>query len=137
MLAIDKHPDRSKLRWFAALWFPAFLAVVGTAAWRWGAPHSVVIGAWLVGGAVSLVALVLPAVIRPVFVGLSYATFPIGFVVSMTILAILYFVIVTPIALVMRLFGRDTMQRKLEPTAQSYWRPIPERTDASTYFRQS
>jgi len=131
-----QNPDRTELRWFAGLWFPAFLAVAGGIAWRSGAPHAVVIGAWIGGGMLGLVGVVIPAVIRPVFKGLSYATFPIGFVVSIAVLAVLYFVIITPIAIVMRLAGRDALGRKLDPAAQSYLQSLPEQPDASTYFRQ-
>jgi predicted NodU family carbamoyl transferase len=67
----------------------------------------------------------------------SCLTFPIGLAVSSVVLTTIYFVVVTPIALAMRLAGRDTLSRRLDRSAKSYWRPLPERTDGSTYFRQS
>ena len=50
--------------------------------------------------------------LRPLFIGLSAVTMPIGIVVSYTVLAVVFYGVLTPIGLVMRLFGRDTMQRR-------------------------
>jgi len=42
-------------------------------------------------------------------------------IVNPLVLSILFFVIITPVALVTRLFGRDPLRLKLEPKAKSYW----------------
>ncbi len=58
---------------------------------------------------------------------LMVVAFPIGFVISNVILLVLYFGLFTPMALVFRMVGRDTMHRKFDPEAGSYW---VERTDS-------
>jgi hypothetical protein len=42
-------------------------------------------------------------------------------VVSPVVLGVIYFGVFTPVALVMRAFGRDAMCRRFEPARPSYW----------------
>ena len=42
-------------------------------------------------------------------------------VVSPVVLGLIYFGVFTPVALVMRAFGRDAMCRRFEPARPSYW----------------
>ena len=44
-----------------------------------------------------------------------------GYFVSRILLLFIFFVIVTPTGLIMRLVGKDPMERKLDPSAESYW----------------
>ena len=41
------------------------------------------------------------------------------------VLGLLFFVLVTPMGLAMRVFGKDPLRRRLEPDAPSYWIPRP------------
>lgn len=61
-----------------------------------------------------------PLLLRPVFrVWLKVAHF-IGQVNTQVILTLLFYLVFTPYGFVMRLFGRDAMQRKLK-SAGTYW----------------
>ena len=42
-------------------------------------------------------------------------------VVSPVVLGLIYFGVFTPVAIVMRAFGRDAMCRRFEPARPSYW----------------
>lgn len=42
-------------------------------------------------------------------------------IISPLVLGILFFAVITPVAVVTRLFGRDVLRRRLEPAAASYW----------------
>ncbi len=54
-----------------------------------------------------------------------------GYFVSRTLLILIFSVVMIPTGLLMRLVGRDPMERKLDPAAPSYWiRKEPEQ-DAS------
>lgn len=44
-----------------------------------------------------------------------------GRIVSPLVLGLIFFGLFTPVGIVMRLFGRDAMYRRLEPAAPSYW----------------
>ena len=87
-------------------------------------------------GAVTALYYAVPPLRRALYLSWMYMAFPIGWVVSHAILAVVYYVLFTLTALIMRLVGRDPMQRRLEPDRASYWaehRPDPDRT---RYFRQ-
>jgi hypothetical protein len=42
-------------------------------------------------------------------------------ILTPVLMGLVFYLVVTPFGLVMRLFGRDPLGRKLEPAAQSYW----------------
>lgn len=44
-----------------------------------------------------------------------------GRVVSPVVLGLIFFAVFTPVGVVMRLFGRDAMLRKFDPSAPTYW----------------
>jgi hypothetical protein len=80
--------------------------------------------------------LVFPRAIRPLYVAAMVAAFPIGWVVSRVALALIFYGIFTPVALLFRLIGRDALCRTRRTTQQSYWQPKPAPADVKQYFRQ-
>jgi len=78
-----------------------------------------------------------PRFLRLVFVGMSYAAFPVGFVVSHVVLAVVFYGVLTPIGLIMRIFGYDSMKRRFDADTDSYWvERDPSGTEPTRYFRQ-
>ena len=136
MIAIQWNPSEKQLRQFAGVWFPAFCGLVGysighkTGHWR-----EMEIG-WVLAGLLSVGGLVLPALIRPIFVGLILLTFPIGWVVSHLLLGLIFYGVVTPIGLILRISGHDPLQLK-KPSGNSVWKTSIGKTDATRYLRQS
>ena len=59
-----------------------------------------------------------------------------GQVLSHVVLAVLFYGLLTPIALFFRLIGRDPLKRRWEPEQKSYWVDLPEAFDKKDYFRQ-
>ncbi len=76
------------------------------------------------------------SLVRPVYVGLTLLGLPIGWVMSYVILAVFYFGILTPLALVFKIIGRDAMCRRLDKTAKTYWVPHRPPTSMRQYFNQ-
>jgi hypothetical protein len=64
------------------------------------------------------------------------AVYPIGLVIAHVLLGVVYFGWITPVGLLMRLFGRDPMHRRLDRSAASYWVRRRPASSASQYFRQ-
>jgi hypothetical protein len=62
--------------------------------------------------------------------------FPLNWLVSQLTLALMYYVILTPLALVFRLAGRDALGLKAAPERDSFWVQKPANTEARRYFRQ-
>ena len=143
LIEVDWKPSSSKLRGFSIL---GSLVFGGLGIWLWsrhaGAADAesalgMLLPIMLAGiGAWCLVGIAVPPVAKPVYVGLIAITLPIGLVVSTVILILIYYGIFLPIGIVMKLIGRDTMQRCYDPAAKTYWVPRGPGTDRDRCFRQ-
>ncbi|MHC4851649.1 MAG: SxtJ family membrane protein, partial [Planctomycetota bacterium] len=87
------------------------------------------------GPVVLVLGLIHPKLVWPVFVLLMLIAVPIGYVVSAILLRLIYYLLFTPIALWFRLTGKDAMQRRFEPEADSYWTDRKDRRDPASYLR--
>src|SRR5690242_2917146 len=123
------------LRQFAALWIVFFLALAAWHGW-WRGHASIGIALAVLAVTIGPLGLLRPAWIKPIYAIWMIAVFPIGWLVSLLVLAILYYGVFTPLAFVFRLIGRDTLQRLERPDAATYWRPKSEVQDAGRYLRQ-
>ncbi len=134
IVQLTLDPSSRQLRQFGFIALGAFTLLSGLILWKGSVfgvepgsaarPTAYVLwGLGLVSGAFSLLK---PAANRPLFVLLGVVTFPIGWVISHVALAILFFGLLTPIALFFRLIGRDPLARRWEPERESYWIDLPE-----------
>ncbi len=135
LVSIPWNPSRKDLRIFAALQV-LFFAFIAWSVWR--RTGSTTIAGWIVAISVvvGIVGVIAPAAIRWIYVGWMIAVFPIGWVVSHTIIAAVYYLVITPIGLIMRMSGRDPMDRRFDPAAKTYWQVRPPTPDNARYFRQ-
>lgn len=123
---IDFRPSPRKLRQFAAIGF-LVLAIAG--AWRGSLPLAGI------GVAVGAIGMLLPTLIWPLYVALTVITFPIGWVVSRLLLAIVFFGVFTPVSLLFKLLGRDALRRR-RAVDGSYWVDKNQPADPARYLRQ-
>ena len=133
LIKINTRPTRRQLNAFGLMWLVAFGIVGGLVFSRASGVSAAIWGAAIV---VPTIGWFSPAFMRIVYVGMAYAAFPIGFVVSHALLAVVYYLVLTPIGLLGRLFGRDPMTRRFEPEARTYWiaRDPPESMER--HFKQ-
>ena len=128
-------PDsRSELRKFGLTVGIAF-ALLGTVSWWRGheIPPRVL---WTAGGGLLVLGLLAPSLLHPVHRGWMAFALVLGRVNTRIILTVLYYVAVTPIGVVMRLF-RDPMNRALGESTESQWiKRKPQAVDLATYERQ-
>ena len=75
-------------------------------------------------------------VTRMIYLSLSLVTLPIGWVLSFIMLAVFYYLIVTPIGLVFRLTGRDPLNQKFDSKTKSYWKKHKSPDTLDRYFHQ-
>ena len=136
MIAIQWNPSTKQLRQFAGIWFPAFCGLVGWSIGQKTGHWSEVEIGWVLAGLLSVGGLILPALMRPIFVGLILLTFPIGWVVSHLLLGVIFYGLVTPIGYILRISGHDPLQLK-KPGGNSIWKTPVVKTDATRYLRQS
>jgi hypothetical protein len=136
VLQLNTNPPLRIVRQFAIVWLPLFCAIVAAVVWTRSQSLAATMIA-LAGGAASLlVGLARPAWMRPVFVGWTLAAFPIGWLVSHLILAMIFYLVMTPIGLALRLAGHDPLRRRLDRSAASYWIEYNPHSRVERYFRQ-
>jgi hypothetical protein len=135
MIDINWNPTRRELRQFSIALIVAAGVVGGLLWWKLG-PNRISTALWVAGPTLGVLGLIVPTVMRPVFIGLSLVAFPIGYVVGFLALALVYYLLVTPIGLVFRLMGRDPMHRRFDRSAPTYWIQRPEAPPARRYFQQ-
>ena len=82
--------------------------------------------------AFAIVSLLAPGLLLPVNRLWKAFAGRLGAVNNHLILGIVYISMIVPVALFMRLIGRDMMQRKIEPEAKSYFSPVSRQSDAET-----
>ena len=135
VIEINHHPSPRELRWFGLL-LVVFAGVVGgLLRWPGDAPAAARV-VWGAGAAVGAAYAVIPTLRRYVYLGWVYAVFPIGWVVSHALLALIYYAVFTPIGLILRLFGSDPMERMFDRSAATYWTAHRPERDMRRYFRQ-
>ena len=134
IVEINLRPSERDLRWFGLLLLVFFGLIGGIWAWRSGSlagPTALWLGATLV----CAIYYGIRPLRRPIYVGWMYVVYPIGWTISHLLFATIYFLIMTPIGLIRRLWRRDPLERRFESEARTYWaeRRNPE---PSRYFRQ-
>lgn len=126
--------DRAKQLLGLAL--PAGFALTGGAV-RAGIPAWDVAGvAWGVGALGAVAIWVAPSFGRSLYFGWMRAATPVGWAISHVVLSLVYYLVITPIGIVMRATGHDPMQRRVERQARSYWIERDLDPDPRRAFRQ-
>jgi hypothetical protein len=135
LVDINWNPSRKDLRIFSLLLI-LFGGIIG--GWLWGRNPEGMFGKVLLfaGVGVGGIGACLPEIMRPVYVTWMALAFPIGWTVSHVMMAAIFYLVITPIGLMMRLCGRDPMQRRIDRQAKTYWIRKPAQRDTKSYFRQ-
>jgi hypothetical protein len=135
-IARIETPSAAERRWFGAIVLAFFGLVGGVVTWRFGLSTASYV-LWGVGAGLALLYYAVRPLQVPLYKGWMHLFAPIGWAVSHGILAIIYFGILTPIALCMRLFGRDKLERRFVAAQATYWSEHPPELDPARYLRQS
>jgi hypothetical protein len=136
LIETNWNPSRGELRQFAGIWLPALFGSVGALTlWQ---THSLSWAAvfWGAAAVVALVGLLKPEFIRPVFVAWMSVAYPVGWTISHLLLATIFYLVITPVGLVLRALGYDPMNRVLDRSAKTYWFLHEPGDGAARYFRQ-
>jgi hypothetical protein len=89
--------------------------------------RAVAVWPWLVATMLWTMAVTAPRALRLVHRGWVRVGESLGWLNTRVILSLLYFAVILPTGVVMRLMGRDPMRRKFEPAANSYRVPAKPR----------
>ena len=84
-----------------------------------------------------LVALAFPRALHPLNIAWMRLGLLLNRVVSPIVMGVIFFGLLTPLATVLRLRGRDVLQRRFDPARASYWiKRDPPGPDGSSFPRQ-
>lgn len=134
LLRLNTRPSSRDLRVFSVLWL-LFCGGAGVLAWQRGSGRFAV-ALWAVGAAGGAAGVGFPPAMRYVYLAAIYLTAPMGFVISHLLLGAVYYLVLTPTGLIMRLLGHDPLARRFEPQKKTYWHHRSESKPAPSYFRQ-
>lgn len=130
-------PERRSFARSIAIGLPLIALIFGTAGWlrarNWPGWTW-----WLaaIGGGLGVALWCAPRFARPFYIAWMTLGCAIGLLVSNVLVAAVYFLVVTPTGLVMRLCGRDPLRLHMERESASYWEDAEKPGDAARYFRQ-
>jgi hypothetical protein len=131
LLAPNWNPPPSQLRHFA--WLLTLLFAL--AGWREEGSLAGLVCS-LTAALIFAVGTVWPQVLRGPYVLLVVVTYPLGWALGQLFLALVFFGLITPLALSFRLLRRDSLQRRFQTEATTYWQPRPRGNDLRSYVRQ-
>jgi hypothetical protein len=134
LIQVNRIPSPKELRLFAGVWWPAMCLVLGAMIVRKQGEWSPALWLWGIGAVLGVSGLLRPTLIKPFYLLLQYSLYPVGWALSYVILAALYYLIITPVGVLVRRF-KDPMDRKFDHSVATYWlprdQPLKER-----YLRQ-
>lgn len=131
---IAARPSNRQLREFAAACAAGGCAL---AVWQFVGGNAWPAGAWLLSAlALGTIGLCKPRWLAPPFQIAMILTFPLAWVVSFLVLALIFYGLITPLGLLFRWLGRDALNRQNRSPPESYWTPKPRTDDAVRYLRQ-
>ncbi len=136
LIDINWNPDRNELRTFGKISMAMLILIALVCYWldRLTAVGSLYLCA--AGLVIFILSRISTKLVKPFYLLLYAIALPIGLILTHILMAIFYFIILTPIGLVFRLIRRDPMQRKFDSHTKTYW--LPHRTPDSLkrYFNQ-
>jgi hypothetical protein len=131
---INWRPDARELRRFAVAMLIGFTVLGLLTAWRGGEIGTASIVLWSIGVVLAIAAFI-PGLGRLAYLAVYLPTSIIGYVVSNVLLALMFFLLITPLGIILKLMGKDLLQqRRQKDTTQ--WTPIKAVKTEDSYYRQ-
>ena len=131
---VNWRPDASELRRFAVAMLIGFAVLGLLAAWRAGGIRTASLVLWGIG-VVLAVAAFLPGLGRVAYLAVYLPTSIIGYFVSHVIVALMFFLVITPLAIILRLMGKDLLQQQRQKE-KTLWTPVRGVKSEDSYYRQ-
>ena len=114
--------DRKTLRNFGLVVGGVLVILATYLTWKgdWNAGSAAII-AGLVGSFLLVVGLTIPQLLSSIYPAWMALALVLGTVMTAVLLTLVFYLVVSPIGLLMRLAGKDPMNRKPDPTRATYW----------------
>lgn len=99
-------------------------------------PSAVEYTLWVMGVIGGLVAAFSPAFARRLYAGWMHAAVPIGWTVSHILMGLIYYAVLTPIGLALRMKGHDPLDTRPSRDRATFWADRAPAPTLDRYFRQ-
>jgi len=136
LVTINFKPDKKDLRTFAIASLIMLPLIALLLHWLKGLAVNWMLCICAVALLIYFLSLIWQQPVRLIYIALQVLTFPIGWAVSLVVMATFYYFVLTPIGLFFRLTGRDPLHRKFDRNAASYWLPHRPPDSVKRYFNQ-
>ena len=135
MIEIQWNPDRKFLNQFGALFIVFFGIIDSLQMFKHGRSEVAMI-IWGASTAIAFVGFIFPKFMRIVYLTWMCAIFPIAWVVTQVVFGFVFYIVMTPVGLMMKLCGYDPVKRQFDANAESYWIEREQNKDSKRYFKQ-
>ena len=116
---VNTNPDKQELRKFGLVFATGMVLIFGLF-FPWLLDRPWPVWPWIVAGVFAVPALLLPQVLKPVFLVWMKIGHVLGWINTRIILGILFFFVFAPVALVLHLLGKDMLKQRLDASATTY-----------------
>ena len=133
LIDFNRNPTDRQLRQFGAICIIALPLLI----WLWTRNNLWTGYAGIAGLSLCGTGLFAPRLLKPVFLGLTIVTLPIGLVVGELAMLTIYLGLFLPMAILFRLIGRDSLDRRTRDSRKTYWNARQQPANARKYYQQS
>jgi hypothetical protein len=127
------NPTKRTLRQFAGAWLLVFVVAAIRSSLHSHKTAAIVLALIALVG---LAGLVKPLLVKYLFIGATVVAYPLGWVVTQLMLVIMFYAVLTPIALIARWRGRDPLQLRRQTAKSSFWASRGEPQPPENYLKQ-
>ncbi len=119
-------PDKKGLREFGLIMGGMFVGMFGLFL-PWLFSFAFPLWPWIVAGVLWGLALLIPNRLKPIYRGWMFIALILGWINTRLLLAIVFYLIISPMGSIMRLFGKNAMKNK-SSQSESYRNLTPSRS---------
>ena len=119
MQKVNHNPDKKELRNFGLVTgglTPVFFGLLIP----WIFDHGFPTWPWIVGVILAALGLIIPVVLKPIYRVWMTIGYYLGWINTRIILTIMFYLLILPFGVIMRLFGKDPMARSMSDDQKSY-----------------
>jgi len=125
--------EKSDLRKFGVTMSIILIMIAGFLFWKEKESFQIFL---TVGVVLCVLGLAIPVVLKPIYWGWMIFATILGWIMTRVILSLLFYVMITPIGLISRLFGKQFLELKWDKSQKSYWNKRKKLVRNKTYYEQ-
>ena len=131
----NREPTPNELKVFGLLLAP-FFGMIGVLVLWGGGSWAIPTMCWTIAVLSATLYHCVSSIRRPMYMAWMAVMYPIGWAINHLLLAVVYYGWITPVGLLMRVFGYDPMRRRLNRKTGSHWIKREPVNNVNRYFRQ-